>query len=101
MSPGTATPELPAALISSNTSVFFNASSMSLTTTVAPAQARPIASDRPNPAAAPVTTATRPDKSEFSAGAAGPATSSTGAAGPASPSTGSRPAFNPSDALNL
>jgi hypothetical protein len=36
---------------------------MSLTTTVAPARAKPIASARPNPAAAPVTTATFPDRS--------------------------------------
>jgi hypothetical protein len=34
-----------------------------LTTTVAPARAKPIASARPNPAAAPVTTATFPDRS--------------------------------------
>src|SRR6478736_2144979 len=50
MSPGTATPLLPAA-------------AMSFTTTVAPARASPMASARPSPAAAPVTTATRPDRS--------------------------------------
>ena len=36
---------------------------MSFTTTVAPARANPIASARPNPAAAPVTTATSPERS--------------------------------------
>ena len=63
MSPATATALDPAVVISSITSEAFSAAAMSLTTTVAPARAKPIASARPSPAAAPVTTATFPDRS--------------------------------------
>ena len=63
ISPATAMPLAPAALISSSTSDSSSASVMSLTTTVAPDWASPMASARPEPAAAPVTTATRPERS--------------------------------------
>src|SRR6201995_2693546 len=63
MSPATATALEPAVVISSMTSEASSAAAMSLTTTVAPARAKPIASARPRPAAAPVTTATFPDRS--------------------------------------
>src|SRR5579875_4088760 len=62
-SPATATAFDPAAVISSMTSEASSAPAMSLTTTAAPARAKPIASARPRPAAAPVTTATFPDRS--------------------------------------
>ncbi|SHX36034.1 Uncharacterised protein [Mycobacteroides abscessus subsp. abscessus] len=63
ISPATVTPLDPAAAISSSTSLLSNAGAMSLTTTVAPDRAKPIASARPSPAAAPVTMATRPLRS--------------------------------------
>ncbi len=63
MSPATAIALAPTALISSMTSEASKAEPMSLTTTVAPSRARPTASARPSPAAAPVTTATLPDRS--------------------------------------
>src|SRR4051812_1044605 len=63
MPPATATPLEPAEAISSMTSDLSSAAPMSLTTTVAPARARPTASARPRPAAAPVTTATYPERS--------------------------------------
>ena len=63
ISPVTATALEPAVVISSMTSEASSAAAMSLTTTVAPARAKPIASARPSPAAAPVTTATFPDRS--------------------------------------
>src|SRR6476660_9754551 len=63
MSPATATALDPAVAISSPTSDLSSAPAISLTTTVAPARASPMASARPRPAAAPVTTATSPDRS--------------------------------------
>src|ERR1700712_1503680 len=66
MSPATATAFDPALAISSKTWDCAGAPAMSLTTTVAPARASPMASARPRPAAAPVTTATSPDRSDES-----------------------------------
>ena len=63
MSPATATALEPALVISSMTSDASSAAAMSLTTTVAPARAKPRASALPSPAAAPVTTATFPERS--------------------------------------
>ena len=63
MSPATATAFEPAEVISSMTSEASKAAAMSLTTTVAPWRARPSASASPRPAAAPVTTATLPERS--------------------------------------